>query len=64
MTPTDKTIVPTSNDSQLATIDPAVLDAVVGGCGACGQTCAAGPAPDAAGAQVQGLSPLPGTFGR
>lgn len=49
MKTTDKTTAPLSNDSQLAAIDTAALDDVTGGCAACGQTCANGPVPAAAG---------------
>jgi hypothetical protein len=41
----------------LTSIDTASLDDVTGGCGACGQTCANGPASAAAGG-----SKLPGVF--
>ena len=48
MKTTDKTTPLTSNDSQLDAIDTVALDDVTGGCAACGQTCANGPAPVAA----------------
>lgn len=39
-----------ATEETLASIDIVALDDVTGGCGACGQTCANGPAPTAAGA--------------
>lgn len=44
----DKTHAPRSN-TQLVSIDVAALGDVTGGCGACGQNCANGPAPATAG---------------
>jgi hypothetical protein len=49
MKTTDKTAATTSTPSQLDAIETAALDDVTGGCGACGQACANGPAPAAAG---------------
>jgi hypothetical protein len=42
----------TSTDDAFASIDAIALDDVTGGCAACGQDCAAGPAPKA-GAEQQ-----------
>lgn len=49
----DTNTAPTFN-SQLDAIETATLDDVTGGCAACGQNCANGPAPTAAGAQPWG----------
>lgn len=64
MTTIEKT-APIADASNLEQIDLAALDAVTGGCGACGQACAAGPAPAAGGAaaQIPGIFPTGGTFG-
>jgi len=49
MNTTDKTAIAVSNDTALPSIDTASLDDVTGGCAACGQSCANGPAPAATG---------------
>lgn len=48
MKTTDKPSDAATEDT-LASIDIVALDDVTGGCGACGQTCANGPAPTTAG---------------
>lgn len=48
MKTTDKT-APTTEETTLTSIDTTSLDDVTGGCAACGQTCANGPAPAATG---------------
>jgi hypothetical protein len=46
-----KTSKPSTN-TELASIDTVALEDVTGGCGACGQTCATGPAPVATAPKV------------
>lgn len=46
----DKNAVALNEDTALPSIDTESLGDVTGGCGACGQPCANGPAPAAAGA--------------
>jgi hypothetical protein len=47
-----KTPKPTADNNEIASIDVVALEDVTGGCGACGQTCAAGPAPVATAPRV------------
>jgi len=54
------TVAPPSTSNQetaFASIDTVALDDVTGGCAACGQTCAAGPAP------APPVTKQPGLFG-
>lgn len=53
MKTTDKTS--TNEAAHLAPIEAADLDGVTGGCAACGQNCAAGPAPADSVARPQNL---------
>ena len=43
---------PPASNTELASIDAIALEDVTGGCGACGQTCAAGPVPVATAPKV------------
>lgn len=45
--------ITSTNNTQLAAIETAALDDVTGGCAACGQNCAAGPAPAGGGSKLQ-----------
>lgn len=63
MTTLSTASTPNTDDSQFASIEANALEAVTGGCAACGQTCAAGPAPTSAGGAAAQLPGLLGALG-